>query len=376
MTGQYNGEKILVINPGSTSTKIAFFVGERKQWVENVAHPADELAVFPRIVDQLDFRLEALRRALQNKGLYIEELTAIAARGGLLKPIPGGVYAVDRTMLEELREERYGRHASNLGALLAHELGSPCNVPSYIVDPICVDELEPVARISGLPQIQRRSVFHALNQKRQARRAAAELGKKYDEVNLIVAHLGGGITIGAHRRGRVVDVSNGVDGEGPFTPERSGSLPAAEVVRLAFSGLYTGEELLRLINGRGGFVAYLGTNSAREVEERAAAGDAEADLLFAALCYQVAREIGACAAVLSGQVDAVVLTGGLAYSRRAVEEIKKRVEFIAPVLVYPGEDEMAALAEGVLRVLRGEEAPRCYQYEGVVWEVKEEKAAS
>ncbi|MGB9825929.1 MAG: butyrate kinase, partial [Desulfofundulus sp.] len=176
MTEQNNGEKILVINPGSTSTKIAFFVGDEKRWVENIAHPADELAVFPRVVDQLDFRLEALRRELQHKGLHVEELTAIAARGGLLKPIPGGVYAVDRAMLEELREERYGRHASNLGALLAYELGSPYNVPSYIVDPICVDELEPVARISGLPQIQRRSVFHALNQKRQARRAAAELG--------------------------------------------------------------------------------------------------------------------------------------------------------------------------------------------------------
>ncbi|RKO67855.1 MULTISPECIES: butyrate kinase [Desulfofundulus] len=365
MTEQNTEEKILVINPGSTSTKIAFFIGEDKRWIENIAHPADELAVFPRVVDQLDYRLEALRRELQKKGLRVEELTAIAARGGLLKPIPGGVYAVDRAMLEELREERYGRHASNLGALLAYELGSPHNVPSYIVDPICVDELEPVARISGLPQIQRRSVFHALNQKRQARRAAAELGKKYEEVNLIVAHLGGGITVGAHRRGRVVDVSNGVDGEGPLTPERSGSLPAAEVVQLAFSDRYTREELLRLINGRGGFVAYLGTNNAREVEERAAAGDTEADLLFAALCYQVAREIGACAAVLSGQVDAVVLTGGLAYSRRAVEEIRKRVEFIAPVLVYPGEDEMAALAEGVLRVLRGEEAPRSYQEEGV-----------
>lgn len=360
MTKQYKEEKILVINPGSTSTKIAFFIGEKKQWIENITHPADELAIFPRIADQLSFRLEALQRALQNKELYIEELTAIAARGGLLKPIPSGVYIVNQTMLEELRKERYGSHASNLGALLAHELGSPYNIPSYIVDPICVDELEPVARISGLPQIQRRSIFHALNQKRQARRAAAELGKKYEEVNLIVAHLGGGITIGAHRRGRVVDVNNGVDGEGPFTPERSGSLPAAEVVRLAFSGLYTKEELLRLINGRGGFVAYLGTNSAWEVEKRAAAGDAEADLLFTALCYQVAREIGACAASLFGQVDAIVLTGGLAYSQRAVEEIRKRVEFIAPVLVYPGEDEMAALAEGVLRVLRGEETPRCY----------------
>lgn len=368
-------ERLIVINPGSTSTKVAFFTGDEKQWVENIAHPADELAVFPRVVDQLDYRLDALRRELHNKNFDISGVTAIAARGGLLKPVSGGVYAVDEVMLEDLSEERFGQHASNLGALLAHKLGSPYGIPSYIVDPICVDELEPVARISGLPQIRRRSVFHALNQKRQARWAAQELGKKYEEANLIVAHLGGGITIGAHRRGRVVDVNNGVDGEGPFTPERSGSLPAADVVRLAFSGRYTWEELLRLINGRGGFVAYLGTNSAREVEERAAAGDEEADLIFTALCYQVAREIGACAAVLAGRVDAVVLTGGLAYSRRVVEEIRTRVGFIAPVLVFPGEDEMAALAEGVLRVLRGEEALRSYQYEGVRWANMEEKVS-
>jgi len=353
-------EKLIVINPGSTSTKIAFFSGEDKQWVENIHHPADELEVFPSIIDQLPYRLNLLRRVLNGKEVAMDHLSAIVGRGGLLRPIPGGIYTVDETMLRELKEELHGKHASNLGALLAYELGTPHGIHSYIVDPICVDELEPVARVSGLPAVVRRSVFHALNQKRQARRAAAQMGKRVEDVNLIVAHLGGGITIGAHRRGRVVDVNNGVDGEGPFTPERSGVLPAAEVVNLAFSGRYTREELLHLINGRGGFISYLGTNSALAVEERAAAGDAGADLLYSALCYQVAKEIGACAAVLAGRVDAILLTGGLAYSQRVVREVKGLVGFIAPILVFPGEDEMAALAEGVIRVLRGQETSRTY----------------
>lgn len=363
MTQGCSQEKLLVINPGSTSTRIAYFMGEKKQWLETINHRANELVVFPGIMDQLPYRLNKLRQVLKEKELAEEELTAIVGRGGYLKPIPGGVYAVDETMLSELRDERHGCHASNLGALLAHELGAPYGIPSYIVDPICVDELEPVARISGLPQIRRRSVFHALNQKQQARRAAAELGKRYEEVSLIVAHLGGGITIGAHRRGWVVDVSNGVDGEGPFTPNRSGTLPAADIVRWAFSGRLGREELLHLINGQGGFVAYLGTNSVREVEERAAAGDAMANLLFLALCYQIAKEIGACAAVLAGNVNAIVLTGGMAYSRRIVWEITEYVKFIAPVLVYPGEDEMAALSERVLKVLRSKEQARSYRDE-------------
>jgi len=357
-------EKLIGINPGSTSTKIAYFTGEKKQWVENIAHPLNELAVFPRVVDQLPYRLKLLRRVLKDKEITVEKLAAIVGRGGLLKPIPGGVYTVDGTMLRELKEEVHGKHASNLGALLAYELGSAHGIPSFIVDPICVDEMDALARVSGLPQVRRRSVFHALNQKQQARRAASELGKRYEDVNLIVAHLGGGITIGAHRRGRVVDVNNGVDGEGPLTPERSGALPAAEVVNLAFSGQYSREELLHLINGRGGLVAYLGTNSARDVEERAAAGDAGADLLFSAVCYQVAKEIGACSTVLAGQVSAIVLTGGLVYSTRVVQELSRQVGFIAPILVYPGEDEMAALAEGVIRVLRGEETARSYRDTG------------
>lgn len=356
-------EKLLIINPGSTSTRIAHFLGEKKQWMENVFHPAEDLAALTGTADQLPFRLNVLHRVLAGKNVDLRKLSAIVGRGGLLKSIPGGVYGVDREMLEELLEDRHGRHASNLGALLAHELGRPYSVPAYIVDPICVDEFEPVARLSGLPQIGRRSVFHALNQKRQARIAAARLGRKYEEVNLIVAHLGGGITVGSHRRGRVVDVNNGVDGEGPFTPERSGSLPSAEVVRLAFSGRYTREELLRLINGRGGLVAYLGTNSALEVEQRATAGDARAGLLLSALVYQVAKEIGSCAAVLEGQIDAVVITGGIAFSQKLVAEITRKVGFIAPVLALPGEDEMAALAEGVLRVLRGEEKVRSYRNE-------------
>lgn len=353
-------QKMLIINPGSTSTKLAYFVGEELEWMANIHHPPEVLSCYPRIVDQLPYRLEVLREIIAQRKLELSHLTALVARGGLLRPIPSGVYIVDEEMLLDLKEERFGAHASNLGALLAHELGAPFSLPAYIADPICVDELCPEARISGLPDIERRSVFHALNQKRQARRAAALLGRKYEDLNLVVAHLGGGITVGAHNKGRVIDVNNGVDGEGPFTPERSGSLPAAEVVRLTLSGRYTKEELLRLINGRGGLVAYLGTNSAKEVEEWAERGDEKARLLLSSLMYQVAKEIGACAAVLNGDVDAVVLTGGLAYSEKIISELKKRVRFIAPVIVFPGEDEMQALAEAVLRALRGEEPVLSY----------------
>jgi len=355
---------ILAINPGSTSTKIALFRGDEKIFAREIRHSSEELARFRTTADQFPFRLEMISRALSEAEVDLRSLAAVVGRGGLTRPIPGGVYLVDDEMVEELLQEVHGSHASNLGAPLAREFANRAGVSAYIVDSIAVDELDPVARISGLPEIERRSVFHALNQKRRARQAAAELGKRYEEVNLIVAHMGGGITVGAHRKGRVVDVNNGVDGEGPMTPERSGGLPAAAVAELAVSGRYTLSEMLKRITGRSGLVAYFGTNDTRAVEAAALAGDSRKRLVLDAMIYQIAREIGACAAVLCGEVDAIVLTGGLAHSRYITDQLERRVGFIAPVFIYPGEDEMAALVEGVLRVLRGEEKVRRYGSRG------------
>jgi len=282
-------------------------------------------------------------------------------RGGLLRPIPGGTYEVGDGMLEDLRSCRYGSHASNLGGPLAKRIADEAGGrPAFIVDPVVVDELIEEARLSGIPEIQRRSVFHALNQKAVARRASCELGKPYDEVNLIVAHMGGGISVGAHRGGRVIDVNNALDGEGPFAPERAGSLPAGELVRYVFSTGIKLEDLVKKMVGGGGLVAHLGTNDLREVEKRKAAGDEKAQLVFEAMAYQVAREICCRAAVLSGEVDAVVLTGGLAFSEAFVKAVSGRVSFIAPILLFPGEDEMRALAEGALRVMGGQEEARVY----------------
>lgn len=352
--------QILAINPGSTSTKVGIFHGEELVFVTEIRHTAEELRPFPLISDQIEFRFEVISQALTQAPLDLSALLAVVGRGGFTRPIPSGVYRVDNVLVSELLGAVHGNHASNLGAPLAQEFALKAGTPAYIVDPIAVDELDPVARVTGIPQIRRRSIFHALNQKRMARRAAGELGKPYEEVNLIVVHLGGGITVAAHRRGRVVEVNNAVEGEGPFAPERSGGLPAAQVAEMSFSGQYTLAEIHKLINGRGGLVAYFGTNESRSVEEAAASGDESSKLLLDAMIYNVAREIGACAAVLEGNVDAVVLTGGMAKSRWITEELRRKVQFIAPLLIYPGEDEMRAMFEGVLRVLRGEVVPMNY----------------
>jgi butyrate kinase len=353
--------RILTINPGSTSTKIALYEDDRELGNHTQRYDLETLKRLPNVLNQREMRLEAIHKVLEERGRTLREIDAFVGRGGLMAPVRGGTYTVNAAMAADLLSGRYGIHASNLGALLARDLADEAGgKEAFTVDPVVVDEMIPEARLSGFPEIERRSIFHALNHKAIGRRAAADLGKAYEKCHLVVAHLGSGISIGAHDRGRVIDVNNAFDGEGPFSPERAGSLPAGDLVRLAYSGTLTLEELLRKISSQGGLVAHLGINDLREVRRRIDEGDAKAALLFNAMAYQVARGIGAEAAALTGEVDAIVLTGGLAYSDRFVEAIRHRVAFIAPILVYPGEDELKALAEGALRVLRGEEKALIY----------------
>jgi butyrate kinase len=358
--------RILTINPGSTSTKVALFEDETLVVQEVLHHHPEELAQYSRIADQYGFRRDAVLQFLRDRGIPLESLDAVVGRGGILRPIESGTYRVNERMLADLRAPKEREHASNLGALIAHEVAERAGCPAFIVDPVCVDEFEPLARVSGLPEIERRSLSHALNLKATARRAARDLGRAYTEVNLVVAHMGGGISVAAHRRGRQIDVNQALDGTGPFAPERAGGLPVGDVLRMAYSVppyehvRLTYEQFFRKIAGQGGLVAHLGTNDAREVERRIAAGDEHARLIYEAMAYQIAKEIGAMATVLKGEVDAIVLTGGLARSEMLVGWIKERVGWIAPVLVYPGEDEMLAMAQGALRVLRGEEEAREY----------------
>jgi len=352
--------RILAVNPGSTSTKIAVFDDEKLVFQTVIRHPSEEINKYNRVSDQFEFRKNVILETLNEQGINLRKFNCVVGRGGVLKPIPGGTYIINEKMLEDLRECRFGEHASNLGAIIAYEIASELNVPAYIVDPVVVDELEDIARISGLPNIQRVSIFHSLNQNSIARRAASDLVKSYDEVNFVVAHLGGGISVGAHYRGRVIDVNNALNGEGPFSPERSGGLPVEALARLCFSGEYKLEEVQKMIRGKGGLVAYLGTNDAREVSRRIEEGDKKAELIYKAMAYQVSKEIAACAAVLKGDVDAILITGGIAYDNQFVDWIKERVSFISKVMVYPGEDEMLALAQGGLRVLKGEEEAKVY----------------
>lgn len=347
--------RILVINPGSTSTKIAVYDDEQLFWEKNISHSASELAPFSNIVAQKDFRQEIILKELKEAGIELESLSAIAGRGGMLKPLTSGTYKVNKTMVDFLTNTPRGEHASNLGAIISYDLGNKLNIPAYIVDPVVVDEMEDIARISGMEGIERTSVFHALNHKAVARRVAKDHNTKYEELNLIVAHLGGGISVACHKKGRVVDVNNALDGDGPMSPERSGSVPLGPLYKMCFSGKYTLDEIRKKNYGKGGIVSYLGINDAREIIKRIDAGDTYAKLIFDAMIYQIAKEIGSCATVLKGQVDYIVLTGGLAYSQYLVDTIKESVSFIAPVLVYPGENEMLSLAQGILRVLKNEE---------------------
>ncbi len=354
-------ERILVINPGSTSTKIAVFEGEKEVFSKTLRHSAEELKPFKKIIDQYEFRKNAILKALEEAGFKLSDFSAIAARGGLIHPVPSGTYLVNEDMVKDLEEGRYGEHASNLGAVIAKDIANRIGRNAYIVDPVVVDEMEEIARISGLKGIKRKPLWHALNQKAVARRAAKDLGKKYEDTNLVVIHLGGGISVAAHKKGRVVDVNNALNGDGPFAPERAGGLPTVSLAKLCYSGKYTFEEMKKKLAGKGGLVSHLDTNSAIEVEKMIKEGDSHAKLIYEAMAYQIAKTAGEMATVLEGKIDAVVLTGGLAHSDMLVGWIKERVNFIAPVKVYPGEDEMKALAEGVLRVLRGEEKEKSYE---------------
>ncbi|QIZ09828.1 butyrate kinase [Priestia megaterium] len=357
---QDNEYRILVINPGSTSTKIGVFDNDISILEKTIRHDSEDINSFANIIDQYEFRKTTILEILDNEGINISKLSAVCGRGGLLRPIEGGTYAVNDVMLADLRSGYAGQHASNLGGIIAYEIASGLNIPSFIVDPVVVDELEPLARISGFSLIERKSIFHALNQKAVARRVAKELGEKYNDLNLIVTHMGGGITVGIHKHGKVIDVNNGLHGDGPFSPERSGTVPVGDLVALCYSGEYYRDEIMKMLVGQGGLVGYLGTNDAVKVEQRIAAGDDEAKLVYDAMAYQVAKEIGAASTVLSGKVDAIILTGGLAYGEGFVKSITDRINWIADVIVQPGENELQALAEGALRVLRGEEEEKVY----------------
>ncbi len=352
--------RILVINPGSTSTKIAVYENEQPLLVRSLRHSREELSVYPKLTDQLTFR----------KSLVLEELEmenipfcfdAIIGRGGLIKPIPGGVYEVNEAMKHDaIHSPR--THASNLGCLIADELASSLpGCRAFIADPVVVDELDDIARITGSPLLPRVAIWHALNHRAIARRFAREQGKAYEEVNVIVCHLGGGITVGVHKQGRVIDVNNGLDGEGPLSPERAGTLPAAQLVDLCFSGRYTPNELKLLITGRGGLTAHLGTTDVQAIIASIEEGDKHSRLILDAMIYQVAKAVGAASVVLYGKVDAILLTGGIAYNDYVTSRIEERVSFLAPVRIYPGEDEMEALAANALSALRGEVEVREYK---------------
>jgi butyrate kinase len=345
---------ILAINPGSTSTKIAIFLGEEKIFSRNISHAAEELAPFQKIIDQHEFREKAILDFMRENKFDVSLLAAVVGRGGLLTPMASGTYLVNDEMIDFLKNNKM-EHASNLGALLADDIARIVPVDAYIVDPVVVDEMADIARITGLPEIRRVSIFHALNQKAAAREAAKKLGKPYQDCRLIVAHLGGGISIGAHLDGQVIDVNNALNGDGPFGPERAGTLPSWSLIQMALSGKYDVAALKKKITGMGGIVAHLHINDMRKVEELVKAGDPKAIQVYDAMAYNVAKEIGALAAVLAGRVDAIVLTGGIAFDEYFVNLVRRRVEFLAPLIILPGEDEMTALAQGALRVLNGEE---------------------
>lgn len=352
--------KSLIINPGSTSTKIGVFEDENLLFEETLRHSTEEISQYASIVDQKDFRKKIITNLLEEKNFDLKDLNVVVGRGGMLKPIPGGTYAVTDDLLNDLKIGRQGQHASNLGGILAREIGDSIGVPSFIVDPVVVDELMPIARYSGVPELPRTSVFHALNQKAVAKRYAKEIGKAYESLRLIVVHMGGGVSVGAHEYGKVVDVFNALDGDGAFSPERAGAVPSGALIKMCFSGKYTEKEVYGKIVGKGGFNAYLGTNDMREVAKRANEGDEKAAMARDAFLLQVAKDIGSMACVLNGKVDQIIVTGGIAYNAQVVEVLKERAGFIAPFTVYPGEDELLALAQGALRVLNGEEQAMQY----------------
>ncbi|MBC1966012.1 butyrate kinase [Listeria welshimeri] len=351
---------VLTINPGSTSTKLAVYQGDKVLFEETVRHTMQEFADFNNVQEQFDFRWQVLRRVIDAFGYDVNNLDAVVGRGGLLRPVAGGTYMVTEKMLADLKTNKYGEHASNLGAMLAKKLADTLDIPSFIVDPVVVDEMLPIARFSGNELIVRKSIFHALNHKAAGRKIAKKLGSDYEKLNFVIAHLGGGISVAAHRQGKAVDVNNALDGDGPFSPERSGSLPMNDFLEACFSGKWNRRELHDLIIGRGGMISYLGTNSMLEVEAKVKAGDEKAIQAFDAMAYQVSKEIGACSTVLHGKIDAIILTGGLARSDLFTSKIIEQTNWIASVIIEPGEDELEALNSGVQRVLAGLEKEKLY----------------
>ena len=352
--------KILIINPGSTSTKIGVYEDEKEILEETLRHSTEEIAKYDSIYNQRGFRKEVILDVLKKKNFDINTLDVVVGRGGMLKPIPGGTYAVSDQLIEDLKVGVQGQHASNLGGILSKEIGDELGVPSFIVDPVVVDELQEIARLSGMPEIPRKSKFHALNQKAVAKRYGKESGKGYENLNLIVVHMGGGVSVGAHKDGRVIDVNNALDGDGAFSPERAGGVPAGDLVKLCFSGKYTEKEVFSKLVGNGGLNAYANTNDMRDILKLMEEGDQKAKLLFDAFIYQVCKDIGAMATVLEGKVDKIILTGGIAYSPVVDDAIKARTGWIADFKIYGGEDELLALAQGAIRVLNGEEEAKVY----------------
>lgn len=353
---------ILVINPGSTSTKIAVYEDEKPTLLRNITHTAEELAPFGNITEQQEFRRHLVIDELQQANIPLD-FDAVIGRGGLVKPIAGGVYEINEKMLDDtLHGCVMHNHACNLGCLIAYEISATIEgCRAFIADPGVVDELSPLARISGSPLMNRICIWHALNQRAIARRYAQGIGKTYEDLNLIICHLGGGISVAAHEHGRAIDANNALDGEGPFSPERAGSLPAADLIRLCFSGKFTEQQLLKKIAGHAGLTAHLGTNNMREILERIRQGDEHAQLLVDAMLYHTAKQIAAETAVLCGDVDAILLTGGMAHSDYIVSELRRRIGFLAPVYVFPGENEMEALALNALAVLQGKREAQIYQ---------------
>ena len=347
--------RILVINPGSTSTKIALYDNSICSLLKTLHHSVAELAPYKTISDQFEFRKGVVLSELVHDRINLNSINIVIGRGGLTYPLKSGVYYINELMVEHCRKGVMGEHASNLGSLIAYDIAKmhPGTI-ALIADPVVTDEMDDIARISGHPLFKRLSIFHALNQKAVARQHASKIGKHYDELDLIVVHLGGGITVGAHHNGRVIDVNNGLDGEGPFSPERSGTLPAGAIIEMCFSGKYTKDEIHSMVSGQGGLVAYMGTNDAHELEILAYKGDEKAAFYLEAMAYQVSKSIGEMATVLKGKIDGILITGGIAYDRKLMAMIRERVEFMAPVSIYPGQDELKALAMNALMVARGE----------------------
>lgn len=353
-------KRILVLNPGSTSTKVAVYEDKEPLFVKSISHSYDDLAPFACVADQYEFRKKLVLDCLKEQGIEIGTLDAVVARGGLLGPLKAGAYEINEDMVRQLRYKPAQEHASNIGAMIAFPIAQQCGIPSFIYDGVTVDEMDEINRITGFPEMRRKGLGHNLNTRAAAMRYARENGKSYDDITVIVAHLGGGISVNLHTEGHIADFIS--DDEGTFSPERSGWLPIFTLVKLCYSGKYTCQELLKRMKTQSGLKAYCGTTDSRAVEEMIRNGDAQAKLVYDAMALNVAKNIGKIAPYVYGKVDAIILTGGIAYSKYFTEQVSDRVSFIAPVVIYPGEDEMKSLAEGCLRVLNGEETARQYSY--------------